>query len=167
MATQAEPQRGRPPQRPTSRRVMREIPSRPNSPEDALFRHLEHLAAEDAIGAYQPNNNHKSSARGGTATSLPSRRRPSKQQLVLAAAATATTNRSATTAQGLGHVLWLRASGRFIPQWKHWPRGRRRQRQRPAGVGHRPRCRHASAVCGGNKGRFGELSLVVFKPFQR
>ena len=58
VATQAEPQRGRPPQRPTSRRVMREIPSRPSSPEDALFRHLEHLAAEDAIGAYQPNNNH-------------------------------------------------------------------------------------------------------------
>ena len=58
VATQAEPQRGRPPQRPIPRRVIREIPSRPSSPEDALFRHLEHLAAEDAIGAYQPNNNH-------------------------------------------------------------------------------------------------------------
>ena len=49
VATPAEPQRGRPPQRPTSR---------PSTPEDDLFRHLERLAAEDAIGAYQPNNNH-------------------------------------------------------------------------------------------------------------
>ena len=58
VANQAEPQRGRPPRRPLLRRVTGEIPSRPSSPEDAFFRHLEHLTAEDALGAYQPNNNH-------------------------------------------------------------------------------------------------------------
>ena len=58
VAFQAAPEQRPPPHRAIPKLFNRVMPSRPSSPEDDLFRHLEALAAEDAAGVYVPNNEH-------------------------------------------------------------------------------------------------------------